>query len=78
MPHRPYFKTPVEDLEKLFKEHIEDRQVLGDLWSELTYRKTDRAKQLRREIEGILGDEVPRPPKPPKPPSPDDQLDLIE
>lgn len=78
MPHRPYFKTPVAEMEKIFKKHVRDQGVLGDLYAELTHRKTERAKQLRKEVEGALTGEIPIPPKPPRPAHPDDQMDLID
>lgn len=43
---RPFKKAGIDQLEEIFEKHVHKRQVLGELKSELTYRSTDRAKQL--------------------------------
>lgn len=58
-------------------QHLDRRQVLGDVRDELTYRSTRRAKQLLREVEGVLTGAVPLPPKPPGPDTADNQMDLL-
>ena len=74
---RKYFKTPVDELEGLFKEHLNHRQVLGDIRDELTHRETTRAKQLLTEVEGVLSGDVPVPDPPPAPDRAENQLDLL-
>jgi len=74
---RKYFKTPIDELEALVKENLNHRQVLGEVRDELTFRTNKRAKQLLKEVEGILAGEV-RVPKPPPPPdTPENQLDML-
>lgn len=68
----------IEELETLVKENIHRRPVLAGIKVELTHRKTNRARQLLREVEGILDGELPLPPKPPRPPQPHDQLGLMD
>ena len=75
---RPYMNENVETLEWLLSEHRNERFVLAQLREELAFRKTARAKQLSREVEGLLSGTVPMPPKPPQPSRPEDQLPLIE
>jgi hypothetical protein len=75
---RPYMETTIEDLEKLVDKHKSDRVVLAQVREELGFRKRQRAKQLLREVQGLLGGEVKMPRKPPKPDSPDDQLPLVD
>ena len=58
-------------------ENRSSRAVLGRLWEELTYRETERAKRLLRDVEGLLGGEVPMPPRPARADSPDNQIPLI-
>ena len=74
---RKYFKTPIDELEALFKENLNHRQVMGEIRDELTFRTNKRAKQLLREIEGVLAGEVWVPDPPPRPDKPEDQLDLL-
>jgi hypothetical protein len=75
---RPYFKNSVGELEQFLRRHAGDRPVLAQLKNELTFRKTDRAKQLLREVEGLLDGDVPMPPKPGKAARPEDQYRLID
>jgi hypothetical protein len=74
---RPFFHTTIDELERLVTENLSSRTVLGRVWEELTYRETERAKRLLRDVEGLLAGEVPRPPPPPRPDSPDSQIPLI-
>ena len=75
--NRPYFKATVEELEVLLQKNKSRRFVLAQLREELKFRRTERAKQLRREVEGLLSGIVPMPPKPIKAARPEDQLHLI-
>jgi hypothetical protein len=70
---RPYMKNTVAELEGFLKKHAADRAVLGELRAELTNRTTPRAKQLLREVNGLLTGSVAPPPKGMKAPNPDDQ-----
>lgn len=72
---RPFKKADIDQLEELFEKHPHKRQVLGELKSELTYRSTDRAKQLLREVEGVLSGDV-QVKKPAPEDSPDYQMTL--
>ena len=74
---RKYFKTPIDELEALFKENLNHGQVLGDIQDELTHRETTRAKQLLREVEGILSGDLKVPEQPPRLDKAEDQLDLL-
>ena len=55
---RPYLETTIEDLEKIVDRHKSDRVVLAQVREELGFRKRKRAKQLLREVLGLLGGEV--------------------
>ena len=74
---RKYFKTPIDELEALFKENLKHLQVLGDIRDELTYRDTPRARQLQREVDGVLAGVLPAPDRPPGPDRAENQLDLL-
>ena len=75
---RPYLETTIEDLEKIVDRHKSDRVVLAQVREELGFRKRKRAKQLLREVLGLLDGEVQMPPRPPRPDSPDHQLPLVD
>ena len=75
---RKYMETEIEELEKLVKQNLRKRQVLGEILDELTHRRTKRAKQLRREVGGLLSGEVKLPPPPPRPERPEDQLEILD
>lgn len=75
---RPYMETTIEELEKIVDKHKADRVVLAQVREELGFRKRERAKQLLREVLGLLAGEVKMPRKAPKPDSPDAQLPLVD
>ena len=75
---RPYFDAPVDQLEQLLRDHKTSRVVLKQVRDELQYRRTARAKQLMREIDGILDGRVPLEQKAPRPPRSDDQTSLLD
>lgn len=54
MTPRPYIKSPIEELERLFEVSREDPQVLHLLLKELENRSTSRAKNLRSVVEKHL------------------------
>jgi hypothetical protein len=74
---RPLFKATIQHLEGLLKGNPSDVFTLSRLREELTYRNTDRARQLLKVLEALLGGKVPMPPKPPRPARPEDQLELL-
>jgi hypothetical protein len=74
---RKHIKTGIDELEALFRANLHNLQVLGEIREELSFRKTDRAKQLLREVHAIEEGVVPRPPKPPRPERPDDQGEVL-
>lgn len=74
---RPFFDASISELEALVLANRSNKATLGCVWNELSYRETDRAKQLQREVLGLLGGQVPSPPPPARPGSPDDQLGLL-
>ncbi len=76
MPRR-YKNTPIDELESLVRENIHRKQVLGEVRDELTYRTKDRARQLLKEIEGVLAGTLPAPPRPPREERPEDQKELF-
>ncbi len=54
MAPRPYIKSSIDELEKLFEASKDDPQVLWALLEELVNRNTSRAKKLRAEVEKQL------------------------
>jgi hypothetical protein len=72
---RPYFKTPVEELEQIVAKSNTRKVVLAQIREELQMRTTDRAKQLLREVNGLLDGTVPSTRTPP-PDDPDNQLEM--
>jgi hypothetical protein len=74
---RPFMRASIKELEKLLSQHRSDHAVLGRLREELTYRTTRRAKQLRREVEGVIEGQVPIK-KEPRPAQAEDQLGLLD
>ncbi len=77
MTTRPHFDTTIDELERLVHENLHNIQVLGELRQELTFRTTERAKLLMRQIEAVVAGLLPVPPKPPAPERPDDQQELL-
>jgi hypothetical protein len=74
---RMYFHTPLDELAALVLAHRNEPAVLGPIHEELTYRQTDGAQQLRREVLALLDGQIPHPTPPPRPASPDDQTTLF-
>jgi len=54
MIKRPFFKSGVEELEKIFKSSQNDRRLLEELANELQFRNTVRAKKLYQDITKVL------------------------
>ncbi|MGE0441434.1 MAG: hypothetical protein AB7S39_13185 [Gemmatimonadales bacterium] len=78
MGDRPLMNAAIDELEELFRRRNWDTFTLSRLREELTYRSTERAKRLRREVEGILSGQVPRPPRPAADDGPESQTDLLK
>lgn len=74
---RRYIKSPIDELETLFKENLHNIQVLGELREELSFRATDRAKLLERQIVAVVNGTLPVGSKPPRPDRGDDQGELL-
>ena len=51
---RLYLQATVEELESVLRKHTAKRFVLAQLREGLKSCRTDRAKQLLREVEGLL------------------------
>lgn len=75
---RPYMDASIEHIEKIVQDHKSERMVLAQVREELRFRKTRKARQLLREVLGILEGEVPVPPKPPREDTAEDQLSWLE
>jgi hypothetical protein len=73
---RPFINATIDELEKLFSEKKSDHAVLGRIREELTYRTTHRAKQLMREVQGVI-DGVVTVKKTVRPAQPENQLGLL-
>lgn len=56
MALRPYLESSIDDLEKLFEDNEDNSGILKKLQSELSNRKTKRAKALLREVSQRLGE----------------------
>ena len=78
MKDRPFFDTPVDQLEELLQKHKTQPVILRQLRDELQYRGTKRAKQLIREVDGVLEGVVPVKSKRPRSARPEDQLHLLD
>ncbi len=74
---RIWFESTIDELELLVAKHRSEPAVLGQVWEELTYRDSERSRQLKREVLGLLGGEIPQPAPPPRPDDPSDQIDLL-
>jgi hypothetical protein len=72
---RPFIEATIGELEEIFDEHVHKRPVLAKLKEELDHRSTDRAQQLRTEVQGVLDGDIPIR-KPPPEDSPDYQMTL--
>lgn len=75
---RPYLKANIEELEHIVRTHKHSLAVLGQVREELTYRQTDRAKSLLRDVMGLLTGKVERPRQPPPADSTENQINLLD
>jgi hypothetical protein len=76
--NRQYFEATIQQLRETMLAHRKDLAVLGDLRVELEHRRSRGARQLLREIEGLVSGEVPRPTRPPRAAKPEDQTTLFD
>lgn len=74
---RPYFDATIKELERLLTKHKSQRVVLAQLREELALRESPRAKQLHREVDGLLNGSLPPSQKTTRSTKPEDQLALI-
>ncbi len=51
---RLYIDHGIEQLEEIVSTNREKRPVLAEILEELQYRRSQRAKQLRREVRALL------------------------
>jgi hypothetical protein len=72
MPDRPYIDHTIDQLEKLVAENRDRPAVLGPIRVELEHRKTQRAKQLAKEVVALVEGDIPKP-RPTKAGRPTDQ-----
>ena len=75
---RPFINATIDELEALVRENQSNRVVLAQIREELKHHRRKRARQLLREVIGLLEGQVPMPPKPPRPDRPENQLSLLE
>lgn len=68
----------IDELEALVRKNQSNRVVLAQIREELKHHRRKRARQLLKEVLGLLEGQVPMPPKPPKRDRPENQLPLIE
>ena len=74
---RTYLKHELDELRALVLKHADEPGVLGPIHEELTYRSTDGAVQLRREVRALLDGTAPPPPKKDVPDVPGNQRSLF-
>ena len=53
MANRPYIKNSIIEIERIFESSKNDINLVKQIYNELQYRKTNRAKDLQKEIEKI-------------------------
>ena len=76
MPDRPYIEHTIDQLEQLVADNRYRLAVLGPIRVELEHRTTARARQLLKEVLGLVEGEIPKP-KPPRAGRPADQQSLF-
>jgi superfamily I DNA and/or RNA helicase len=67
---RKYFSSSIHDLRDVCNEHKSNKDILSEVYNELTFRKTRGAVELRNKLEAYLKEDIPSTP-PPSEPSPD-------
>lgn len=74
---RPYRQHSLDDLSTVVDEQRHQPMVLRDVLDELNHRKTKAAKQLKKEVLGILEGRVKVRPEVPAEDSTENQLDML-
>lgn len=74
---RIYRRHDLDELRKLVLKHAGQPGVLGPIHEELTYRSTEGANQLRREVRALLDGTLSPPPKQDLPDVPENQRPLF-
>ena len=67
---RKYFSSSIHDLRDICNEHKTNKDILSEVYNELTFRKTRGAVELRNKLEAYLKEDMPSAPTPSNP-SPD-------
>ena len=66
---RKYFSSSIHDLRDVCNEHKSNKDILSEVYNELTFRKTRGAVELRNKLEAYLKEDLPSAPPPSKPSS---------
>ena len=64
---RKYFSSSIHDLREICNEHKSNKDILSEVYNELTFRKTRGAVELRNKLEAYLKEDMPSSPPPSKP-----------
>ena len=66
---RKYFSSSIHDLRDICNEHKTNKDILSEVYNELTFRKTRGAVELRNKLEAYLKEDIPSAPPPSEPSS---------
>ena len=66
---RKYFSSSIHDLRDICNEHKSNKDILSEVYNELTFRKTRGAVELRNKLEAYLKEDLPSAPPPSEPSS---------
>ena len=66
---RKYFSSSIHDLRDVCNEHKSNKDILSEVYNELTFRKTRGAVELRNKLEAYLKEDKPSAPPPSEPSS---------
>lgn len=75
---RQYMQHTIEELETIMVANRTKPVVLAELLEELQFRRTDRGKQLRREVQALLDGTIPPVERKLRRARPEDQLKLLD
>lgn len=75
---RQYINHSIDELEAFVQEHLRDRPVLAEIMEELEHRSTPRAKQLLKEVKGVLAGDVNPPRRPYRSDIPENQQGMFD
>ena len=64
---RKYFSSSIHDLRDVCNEHKSNKDILSEVYNELTFRKTRGAVELRNKLEAYLKEDIPSAPPPSEP-----------